>query len=95
MVNPTIGMEVGVTYTFVQQDISNWFHPMGFAYFPDGAHDDKDELEPVISQTNTSCAQTFSCPSPRYYRGSTFLGVDGTGDFGLGKSLLIRIPSRI
>ena len=47
MINPTIGVEIGQSYTFVQADISNWMHPMGFAYFPDGAHDDKDELEPA------------------------------------------------
>ena len=120
MINPTIGMEMGTSYTFVQSDISNWMHPMvslfgthtirriirilthtlrsfhlplelpppqqGFAYFPDGAHDDKDELEPGITQTASNCIEDFSCPTPRYFRGDEFLGVDGTDDFGLGKS---------
>jgi hypothetical protein len=26
--NPTIGMEIGQTYTFMQTDISNYYHPM-------------------------------------------------------------------
>jgi len=33
-VNPTLGMEIGQTYTFLQKDITNYFHPLGFAYFP-------------------------------------------------------------
>lgn len=53
------------------------------AYFPDGDHDGKDELETTISQTGSSCADTFSCPHPRYMKDGVFLGVDGTADFGL------------
>lgn len=47
--NPTIGIEVGQVYKFVQTDRSNYMHPMGFAYFPDGAHVGKNELEPIVS----------------------------------------------
>jgi hypothetical protein len=32
-----------------QSDPSNYYHPMGFAYYPDGAHDGKIELEPTVS----------------------------------------------
>ena len=46
---PTLIMKAGVTYTFIQQDISNWYHPLGFAYFPDGAHVGVPELEPTCS----------------------------------------------
>merc|ERR1712232_1346698 len=68
-------MEVGQTYTFVQSDKSNYYHPMGFAYFPDGAHDDVDELEPGIAQgTDTSCADAMSCPAPMYFQDGTYLG---------------------
>jgi hypothetical protein len=82
--NPTIGIEVGQTYMFDQADRSNWFHPMGFAYFPDGAHDDKAELEPAVSLNSTSnCKTTFSCPTPLYYLDGKLLGVAGTNDFGL------------
>jgi hypothetical protein len=83
MISPTIGIELGQTYTFVQEDRSNWYHPMGFAYFPDGDHAGKAELEPGISQTGSACVDDNSCPSPKYMRGGVFLGVNGTENFGL------------
>ena len=46
---PTLGMERGVTYIFDQGDETNYYHPLGLAYYADGAHDDKDELEPGVS----------------------------------------------
>merc|ERR1719321_441108 len=36
--SPDITVQIGKTYVFDQRDPSNWFHPLGFAYFPDGAH---------------------------------------------------------
>lgn len=30
---------------FVQEDRTNYYHPLGFAYHPDGAHVGKDEVE--------------------------------------------------
>jgi hypothetical protein len=81
--NPTIGIEIGESYIFEQADISNWYHTLGFAYFPDGAHAERDELEPTISQTGSDCASTFTCPKPRYFRAGIFLGVERTEDFGL------------
>jgi hypothetical protein len=53
------------------------------AYFPDGDHAGKDELEPTITQTGSDCAATNSCPTPRYLKDGVFLGVAGTKDFGL------------
>jgi hypothetical protein len=84
-VNPTIGIELGQSYKFIQQDRSNWYHPLGFAYFPDGAHANQDELEPSITQSenNYFCTISNECPTPRYFRGDEFLGVEGTDDFGL------------
>lgn len=38
----------GQTYVFDQTESSNWYHPLGFAYFPDGAHEGVDELEEGI-----------------------------------------------
>lgn len=35
----------GETYVFDQLNSTNWFHPLGFAYLPDGAHEGVDELE--------------------------------------------------
>jgi hypothetical protein len=76
MVNPTIGIEIGETYTFLQADRSNYYHPMGIAYFPDGAHDDKDELEPAVSVNAAStCAADANCPAPMYFSGDDYLGV--------------------
>ncbi|KAL7522540.1 hypothetical protein ACHAWX_007261 [Stephanocyclus meneghinianus] len=42
---PTIGLEIGKTYRFVQKELNNYYHPLGFAYFADGAHANKQELE--------------------------------------------------
>ncbi|KAL3809732.1 hypothetical protein ACHAXA_003882 [Cyclostephanos tholiformis] len=42
---PVIGVEIGASTVFVQEDITNWYHPLGFAYFVDGAHVDKPEVE--------------------------------------------------
>lgn len=43
-VNPELHLEAGRTYTFVQQDASNWYHPVGFSYIAGGAHAEcKDE----------------------------------------------------
>lgn len=82
-VNPTIAMEVGVNYLFLQTDRSNYYHPMGFAYLPVGPLTEEDELGPTISKTGSNCADTFSCPSPKYYKNRQFLGEVGTNNFGL------------
>ena len=37
-VSPTIEVTLGETLSFDQRHVSNWFHPLGFAYEPDGAH---------------------------------------------------------
>jgi len=44
-VSPALEMNLGETYTFIQNDVSNWYHPLGFAYYPDGAHEDQPEVE--------------------------------------------------
>ena len=38
-VQPTLALDVGKTYTLLQKDVTNWMHPLGLAYQPDGAHD--------------------------------------------------------
>lgn len=94
-VNPTIGMEIGETYTFIQKDVTNFYHPLGFAYFPDGAHDGVDELEPgILPVEGASCVADLTCPAPIYMLNGTPLGnysnapdiqpvSSGEGDFGL------------
>jgi hypothetical protein len=75
MMNPTIGMEYGVAYTFNQADRSNWYHPLGFAYSPVIAHNNGDELEPGMSLgSDDSCVNTTSCPAPLYFRDGLYLG---------------------
>jgi len=37
-VSPTLHLNVNQEYKFLQRDRSNWFHPVGFAYEPGGAH---------------------------------------------------------
>jgi len=93
--NPTLGVEKGVTYRFVQSDESNYYHPLGLAYYPDGAHDDVDELEPGIAPpgSTSDCADSNMCPAPMYLRGGEYLGqysnnagiapLTGSEDFGL------------
>eukprot|EP01052_Picozoa_sp_SAG31_P004229 SAG31_NODE_173_length_21354_cov_16.826112_22_plen_664_part_00 len=41
---PDLEVEIGTTYTFDQTDETNWYHPIGFAYYPDGAHGGRTEL---------------------------------------------------
>jgi len=89
---PTLEMERGATYRFVQNDDTNWMHPLGFAYFPDGAHEGVDELEPGITQTGSSCVADNTCQAPRYMINGEFAGTTydnaalpavGGDDFGL------------
>jgi hypothetical protein len=93
-VMPVLAMERGVTYTFDQSHGSNWYHPLGFAYFPDGAHEGVDELEPTISQSGSACVDDNTCQAPMYYKNGAYLGPGGydnsvtpisggDGDFGL------------
>jgi hypothetical protein len=59
-----------------QADRSNYYHPLGFAYFADGAHDDKNELEPSIVPpgSESKCDGDDSCPAPMYYENGVYLG---------------------
>merc|ERR1711957_469331 len=81
-VQPTLGLEKDVTYTFVQSDISNYYHPLGLAYYTDGAHADVDELEPGIVPpgSTSSCGDDNTCPAPMYRRDDTYLGVYSNND---------------
>ena len=94
--NPIIGIEVGETYTFDQSDVSNYYHPMGFAYYPDGDHVGKKELEPYETAGTSDCGATATCPAPMYFHGDKYLGkysnipeiknvTTGELDFGLDK----------
>ena len=73
-VNPTLQLTVGRTYLFDQSNVSNWYHLLGFAYEPDGAHAGVDELEPGIAPGDAACADTLSCPAPMYWMNGTYMG---------------------
>jgi hypothetical protein len=74
--NPTLGLEVNVTHHFLQKHHLNYYHPLGFAYFPDGDHDDKEELEPGIPPplSDIDCASSLTCPAPIYMLNEKRLG---------------------
>ncbi|GBG33012.1 Hypothetical Protein FCC1311_092362 [Hondaea fermentalgiana] len=64
---PTLGMEANVKYIFDQSNKTNWFHPLGFAYAPDGALSGNDELEKGVDPPGgTTCNETLSCQYPQY-----------------------------
>eukprot|EP00961_Rhodomonas_salina_P152286 2049790-Rhodomonas_salina.1 len=95
-VRPVLQMEAGKHYKFDQgfttpPSIANHMHPLGFAYYPDGSHKGKEELDPGVKPpgSDSTCANgdVKSCQSPMYYGGAdgtTFLGgADGDDGFGL------------
>ena len=79
MMNPTIGIEYGTSYRFIQKNRSNWFHPLGFAYFPDGAHHGANHLEPGSTKSSSDCVMNNTCPTPLYFRNGMFLGDESDG----------------
>ena len=42
---PTVTFEIGATYTLSQAHVTNWMHPIGLAFQPDGAHDGEGSPE--------------------------------------------------
>ena len=81
--SPDIEVRIGQTYTFDQTDPSNWYHAVGFAYFPDGAHgetwggDERDEVEGLgellykINGAATTCPDAgdtgLDCYEPEFF----------------------------
>jgi hypothetical protein len=65
--NPTIAMEVGAVYTFIQADRTNHMHPIGIAYSPYGDEDLKIEVQPGISKGRQDCISNMTCPAPMYF----------------------------
>ena len=81
--SPTIQAYIGQTITFDQTDESNWYHPIGFAYEPDGAHgsdwggaelaevERADELQYKINSNNPTCADAgdtgLDCYEPEFF----------------------------
>ena len=80
--SPHLILAANHEYRFIQQDITNWYHPIGFAYDLDGAILNNPELEPGVDPSNSGCGAKLSCQHPRYFKGDEFLG-GPKGDFGL------------
>jgi hypothetical protein len=85
-VNPTLAMEIDVTHKFLQTDHFNYYHPLGFAYYPDGAHDNKEELEAGIPPpfSDSDCSSTLTCPTPMYMLNNKPLYSNSTGNSNFG-----------
>merc|ERR1740133_642513 len=59
-VNPKLSLTAGTTYTFVQSDASNWYHPIGFAYIAGGAHTScKDAPEGVCPELDENTIKYY------------------------------------
>jgi len=81
--SPDITVQIGKTYVFDQRDPTNWYHPVGFAYYPDGAHGhtwggaERDEVEGAgellykINGKKTTCPDAgdtgLDCYEPEYF----------------------------
>jgi len=82
-VSPTITVKIGQKITFDQSDKTNWYHPVGFAYEPDGAHGDdwgadenpevegKGELQYLIDGEIPTCEDAgntgLDCYEPEFF----------------------------
>jgi len=82
-VSPDLTVQIGKTYVFDQKDASNWYHPVGFAYYPDGAHGEnwggaeRDEVEAAgqllykINGAATTCPDAgdtgLDCYEPEFF----------------------------
>jgi len=66
--SPTITAKIGQTLTFDQSDPTNWYHAVGFAYAPDGAHgddwgaDENPEIEGAGELTYLIDGAVTTCP---------------------------------
>lgn len=81
--SPTITVKVGQTVVFDQSDSSNWYHAVGFAFAPDGAHGDvwgadenpevegPDQLKYLIDGAETTCVDKgdtgLDCYEPDFF----------------------------
>jgi hypothetical protein len=49
-VSPKLQLSAGLTYTFIQTDASNWYHPVGFSYIAGGAHTECKDADGVAGE---------------------------------------------
>jgi len=77
--SPVLGVRRGVTYTFVQHHNTNWMHPLGLAYYPDGAHgyQQLQEVPELEHPTPTTCNQVqFNCNPGDGVKQAPLYGID-------------------
>jgi hypothetical protein len=69
-------LEISTTHTFLQKSHHNYYHPLGFAYYPDGDHAEAQELNPSVPPpfSGSTCSKSRSCPTPRYFLNDEYLG---------------------
>jgi len=78
--SPTLLLQRGVTYTFVQENITNWMHPLGLAYYPDGAHGFESfaEVPELEYPTPDTCDERqFLCNPGDEVKQAPLYGIDG------------------
>jgi len=78
--SPVLAIQRGVTYTLVQHDITNWMHPLGLAYYPDGAHGYQQfqEVPELEYPTPQVCNQVqFNCNPGEDVKQAPLYGIDG------------------
>jgi hypothetical protein len=91
--SPVLEIMRGVEYEFVQHEMTNWMHPIGMAYYPDGAlgYDQYAEVPELENPTPEDCAlPEFACEpgaaqAPLYGADGVFESLDdwNNGDEGL------------
>ena len=62
---PDLELIAGQTYTFDQSHETNWYHPIGFAYYPNGAHNGLDEVLDDAGCDPEFCASEAGSQPPR------------------------------
>jgi len=78
--SPVLAFKRGETYTLVQHDITNWMHPLGLAYYPDGAHgfEQFQEVPELEFPTPQVCDQVqFNCNPGKDVKQAPLYGIDG------------------
>jgi hypothetical protein len=87
-VSPKLKLSAGLTYTWIQTDASNWYHPVGFSYIAGGAHTtckDADGVEGECPELGGAAEASGSSGTPsvlQYYVNDEAVTDDESG-FGL------------
>jgi len=79
--SPVLAFKKGETYTLVQHDITNWMHPLGLAYYPDGAHGfgQFEEVPELEYPTPDTCdEEQFGCNPGPGVKQAPLYGIDDT-----------------